>query len=246
MDGLDNRLLLMRPLLFLVIFVFLDGAPTSAEVWQRLPGDATVNARDAITAYSSRVTINGGDADLKVLSYSANLRSVMKGLDNQYAKRSGGLFMNGDSIGIGIVHQAHTITRLLVLELRPENRCLVFTLNQSIVDYSRSETSPTHHLLTRIPHLPGSRPNFFMKDNGTQLSLEVSTTPSDSASAQSTMSSSLRQQGWVPMVPLERMPQSPGLMIYVKGREIAMVSVTTDTNTRQSTITLLHKTPALR
>ena len=235
-----------RKLLSASLLLLLAGAPSIAEVYQNLPANAGISSRQAATAYSGSMSINGGRATVSVLSYDAPLANVLKGLESDYANRQGALFMAGRMTGLAVVQKNNRIYRFLAITPTHPDHTLLFKIEQSLGDYERSKRPPTRSLLTELPTPPGATPDFHMKDNKTAMAIEMSTSAMYPADIHRHISQSMSTHGWTPLTPLERMQSTPGLMIYLRGKELAMVSASINPHTRQSTITMLHKRPALR
>ena len=237
----------MRILLaHLNIAAMLLAATASAEVFQNLPANAAASARSAKNAYSGSMKINGGHAHVSVLSFETSLPSVMKGIQSDHANRQGALFMTGERMAVAAVQQNNRVIRFLAVTPASPMHTLLFRIEQSVSDYERSKQPLARSLLTKLPPIPGARPTFHMEDKNTSMAIEVSSSTMYPADIHRHASQSLIDQGWTPLTPLERMRTTPGLMIYLRQKELAMVSASIDSRTRQSTITMLHKRPALR
>ena len=237
---------MIRNLMIAGIIAATSSIDVAAEVYQRLPGHAPASSRSASTAYTGEMEINGGRATVSVLSFQATLQAVMQGLRLDFPNPQGALYMSGQRMATVVIQHNNRVYRYLAITPTSPGHTLLFRVEQSLGDYNKSRHNPTRSLLTEVPSPPGAKPTFHMKDKKTSLSLEVSSSTMYPADIHQHLSDQFNADGWTPLIPIERMRNTPGLMIYFRGKELSMVSASMDPATRQSTITMLHKRPALR
>ena len=96
---------------------------------------------------------------------------------------------------------------------------MVYQIAQPVDAYLKSLSQPLKSHMQVIPEYPGSKPTYFMKDYGTETTLEVSSTASVPEQITKYYDNTLEASGW--KRPLN---QKKGIRIYLKGDEIILIS----------------------
>jgi hypothetical protein len=226
-----------------IILAVIALQPLYAEVFRLGRGNQTLDGK---SVYRSQVNINGGQGELEATSYDGAFDEVISSIKSNY-KGKAFILHGGNGIAIGLVVSGRQATRLLVSRVDELNsKCIVFTIKQDIEDYRLSTHAPTHHLISEIPAFANSTPTFYMKDESTHMQLAVSSSSSSPTAVHMELSASLASNGWQPAFPLSAARDTPGLMLYMRDREVCCIAVNSSPGLMGTSITMLHKEPAVQ
>ena len=177
------------------------------------------------------MTVYGFDKDLG--DVVRELRIVFGSQDLRYA---------GGTLALATIRSAGKVLRLVVVGLSQEGQTVLFHLEQSREEYDASSRPPDRHLLAELPQYPGSDPMFFVRDEGTRLSLAVSATHSGQDEIRAFFDFGLPAAGWRTALPPVPGVPAQGLQMFLRGEEICCVFVETGRAGRNR-VTLLYKQP---
>lgn len=134
--------------------------------------------------------------------------------------------------------QDSTLTTLLGIQL--SDKSLLFQIERA--EPSASALIP---LLKEIPSYPQSIPAFYAHDDNTLMALSVSRSSAPPADIRSFYRAILPADGWHAPVPtLESCPT--GMSFYIRGNEVACVSVDKEKISGETRITLLYKKQGIK
>lgn len=239
-----GHLLMNRSTTFcLVLVLALSAGVAGARVFMRgRAGDVVGQLRQAMqakTAYQSRVNVNGSDGDMTVLSLPSDLTTVARLLRRLYP---GGAWEHNGRIGQGHVVNGATTTRLIGLDLEQHGSSIVFALTQSTRAFEAARRGPVNHLMRDVAPFPGSRPQLYVRDDGTGFSLAISKSSAPAADIRRSFARRLEADDWRAAVPTSA-AASNGTQIYRRELDLCVVLVSADMGAADHTITVLHKRP---
>ncbi len=177
------------------------------------------------------VEINGGRADLAVYSWDDDYATVVTKVKQSFFAGAGAVFANGDELSMGMVSNASSVTRVMVVNL-PKG-ILAFRLVQTRAEYEKSRSVPEGRL-AGLPSFPGSVASFRVSNGEAGAGFELSRTVAGAAEVRAFFDSALLAEGWAPMV-------GAAAGIYGKGDDLCMLVVGTSGTGNETTIGLLHR-----
>lgn len=220
------------------VFMFWNSAAHSTRTLRDLGGEI---------AYESTVSINGGNADFSLFSFDLAPSELLPQLQRAFGIRRFG--HAGRSTAIAAFRSGNTMIRLIALQLNDPHRTLVFKIEQAGNEFETSNIRPTGHLLTAVPHFPGSEPEFHVKDENTDSSLAISRSGSPPEIVRDFFSSRLLASGWTsalgPTDGIRELLRDQSMALYIKRHHVCCVMVL-PAGTGTSRITLLHKTQGMK
>ena len=195
-------------------------------------------------AYKSTVTVNAGRGRLSVFSFDTTAAEVVAEMKRRFP---GARFAyDGGDMGYATVAAGGRVLRLLVARPASERRVLVFLLDQSDAEHEASRSPSPEHRLAAVPAFPGSRPAFFVSDEGTRMMLEASQTPASAGEVEAFLRSEMTAAGWEVPLPAGGAAAAPAMRAFVRGQEFCCVLVEPAPRAAGTRITVLHKEPAIQ
>lgn len=211
------------------VFWQLGGGGTSRGVL--VQGDANWTR-----AYTAPLRINGGQADLSVWDTPQSVDDILAALRQRVSERGGRIyFASGGELAWGVACVEGRVLRFLVTS-GPGRSGQVFELVQDFDDYRTSRTSPAVAGLPDVPELPAARVSQVLANEATGLTLATAHSTANPADAQQQANALLAGAGWQLM-----MPAGAQAGLYVRGRDLLVVSSVSAGRDGQTVITLAHK-----
>ncbi len=165
--------------------------------------------------------INGSEATVEVFGAKTPMAEVLRQLGGHYENRGAShFFYPGETMGWGMALIKGRVERFLVTARDPGHSSVVYRISQSEAEFRKGQPDYTRHRLTDLPVFSGSRPTYFNADAGTRTRLEVSRCGAPAPSVYSSLDASLRNAGWAAVL-----PPAGEMKIYQKGRDIAVIQV---------------------
>jgi len=192
--------------------------------WPRgLTGKTTPGADDGRIAYATSVDINGGKGEMKISGVDAAFDTVVERLRvTVFAGHEKSLAV-GDGLAFGFVRNNDVVVRILATEIG--NRCVVFRLEQTPAEFSRSRKPSTSRILGSLPAFPGSITVLSAGDSDRGTAMEISRANSDPGTIHAYIGSGLRRDGWIQVPGATSSPAGVAAAVYARGKEICCVLV---------------------
>ena len=232
---------ILKPALILGLAAFA-AMLCRGDVFMRLGGSGWNRSAQGLGAsevYRAQLRINGGGGELTVLGWDSDFASVIARLSRAYGL-SPSRFAVGDGMALGVVRNSSHVVKLLWVDAAP--RCVLFRLEQTDDQDVQSGKPPARHMLDSVPAFPASTPAFYMENADTGTGFEMSRAVSDPAAIQAFYGSTLKSDGWTsPFTTRFAGPVPLPVRVYVKGKEILLISVMSSGRAEGSIISLLRK-----
>jgi hypothetical protein len=227
-----------RKLLAVGVCLLALAAASQARVFVRWGGAApivrTLQAMGAVAAYEADMMINGGRGHCTVLDMERPIGEVVDEI--RRALPQADVRYGGRSLATASLRTASQGLRLIVAEIDRPAQTIVFHIEQSAAEFDAASRLPGPDVLKDVPSLPGSRLEFFSRDEETGLSLAVSTCPAPAARARRDLGEKLKMEGWAPIV-----GASSDTDVYIKPQFLCCVRVDPTVSVSGARITVLHK-----
>lgn len=231
-----------RLLMAIALAAALAGAPAGARVFWQFGGGVSsrglVEAGEAnwSRANTTPLRINGGRADMNVWSTPQSIEETLTTLRQRVNDRSGQMyFAAGDDLawGIGVVEDR--VLRFLI-STGPGRTCHVMELVQDFADYRASRTAPTAAGLPDVPEMPEARVSQVLANESTGLTLATTHSAAPPAAARQQANAVLAGAGWQLL-----MSAGGQAGVYVRGRDLLVVSAVSAGRDGETVVTLAHK-----
>lgn len=223
---------LLHPRVYILLGLLLWWASSAdARVFRLLPrwhGGASAGQPGWNLAYRASLEINGGPGDLEVLGSGFDARETLRLLERNYRALGARVMVaGGDLLGWGLAAREGYVTRFLVVPSGRTAECVVYRLTQTVEEFRQSLAPPDRHRVGEIPVLPGSRPQWSLRNETASSAVELSTaTGWTPAAAVSRLAAALASEGWTTPVPLAEDGNAPLARLYVRGRDLAVIQAT--------------------
>ena len=171
--------------------------------------------------YRAPLQINGGSADLTVLSCPASSEQSRQ------------------AATVTSLVLPDKVLRRLTVPAEDQGKVLLFEIEQSKREFDTSAADRTPRRLDMVPAYPGSRSVWFMRNEDTRTALETLDAPGEIDVVRTFYASSLRMEGW-----LNPLGKHMDVGIYVRGRDVCCVIVKPFAG-HGCLVTVLHKTGAM-
>jgi len=145
--------------------------------------------------------------------------------------------VSGNKMGWGVALMAGHVIRLLVADTGQRGMSTLFRLDQSEADFARSQQLPTAALPPDIPMFPGSQWTQTIRNAAANSTVATATVGADPTAVLRYYAEVLPQAGWQPGLG----PHDETSGIYVRGRELLLVSANSTGVRGRSMVILLHK-----
>ncbi len=189
-------------------------------------------------AYSARLRINDGAADLEVLGVSLPAPEAERTLLEAYrAMGADAWAMHGTAIGWGIAVDGHRIVRWLMFSLGAPRECVVVRLTQSREEFLASARPPRGDPMPALPPAPAVDTTLWVADETSRAAVQLGRSALPVSAVARRLTDDLVQAGWQPATPLG--PDAPPLL-FRRGRELCAV-LASPREEGGSTVVRLHK-----
>lgn len=225
----------------LVMLALLSADAPARVFWQFGGGGTTRGVLDPsdanwARAYAAPLRINGGRAELSVWDTPQSVDDILAALRQRVTARGGRIyFASGGELAWGVACVEGRVLRFLVTN-GPGRSGQVFELVQDFEDYRASRTAPAVAGLPDVPELPAARVSQVLANEATGLTLATAHSSANPAESQQQANALLAGAGWQLM-----MPAGAQAGIYVRGRDLLVVSSVSAGRDGQTVITLAHK-----
>ncbi|MFT5121618.1 MAG: hypothetical protein ACI9TH_004587 [Kiritimatiellia bacterium] len=208
---------------FVVTVAALYVQPVSARVferWGKSNADDPARRFSWDFAYESKMNLNGIEGMVRVFGVEDRVDHVVDNLKEFYSDgdRTGQFFV-GDVMGWGVGSDQKQAFRYFIQQGNGPQRTMVYQIAQPLEAYKRSLGKPMKSQMDEVPDYPGSKPTYYMKDYGTETSLEVSTTSSAPDTIARFYETALEAKGW--KAPLK---QEGAMRMFLKGDAVILIS----------------------
>jgi hypothetical protein len=189
-------------------------------------------------AYHTAMAINGGAGDLEVYACEGSPAQILEKLIPAYQAMGGQAFcVSGAKLGWGIVLLDGRAIRLLVANTGRHNTSTLFRLEQSEAELVRSQQTPVAPLPSDIPVYPGSRWTQTIHNDAANSTMATATVGAEPQSVMRYYAEEMPRAGWQAGLG----PRDTASGIYLRGRELFLVSANSTGNRGQTVVILLHK-----
>jgi hypothetical protein len=199
-----NKIKLPVVIIF-ALLIFLPFASSSGKVfWGRLlaQGRSIFDPAGAWRQiYKAPLTINGARAIMTVHGCNESLAILKARLKQNFGSSEKNCFIEADSSFWMFGAVDNRISRLLALALPDPDKSLVFTIDQSPSEFSKSTNIPSESILPDYPLFTGGRLETAIKNEETGTALETMTADAAPDIVLSEVSANLSQQGWKQLYP---------------------------------------------
>jgi hypothetical protein len=206
-----------------IVLLVLSACPVSARVFERWGKSNTADPARRFNwdfAYESKMNLNGIEGMVRVFGVEDRVGKVVDDLKKYYAEGDrNGQFFTGDVMGWGAGRDKDQALRYFIQQGNGPQRTMVYQITQSLEAYKRSLGKPVKSRMDTVPDFPGSKPTYYMKDYGTEMALEISTTSSAPDAIARFYDAALEAKGW--KAPLK---QQQAMRIYLKGESMILIS----------------------
>lgn len=196
------------------LMLLLVPLSAGADVFQRHPGGIPA---DWTRAYEAPVQLQNSRGDLQWFATDGSLQSIHNRLLGWHGDALA--WMPGENVAWGLALEDGWLTRYLV-QPRPRGEGFwILVLKQREREAGRPGESPRRHQLRDVPVFAHSEPTLFVKDDGTHLALEVSTTPAAPGAVLDQLTDQMKSDGWQ-----ESPANTGGLRWFLKRDRVALIS----------------------
>jgi hypothetical protein len=231
-----------RLLTAIALAATLTGGPAGARVFWQL-GSAG-SARGAVEAgeanwnraYTAPLRINGGRADINVWGTPQSVEETLAALRLRVQQRGGKIyFAAGSELAWGVGVLEGRVLRFVV-SAGPGRTSHVMELVQDFEEYRASRNAPARAGLPDVPELPEARVSQVLANEATGLTLASSHSALPPTAAQQQANAVLAGAGWQLL-----MPAGGQAGVYVRGRDLLVVSAVSAGREGETVVTLAHK-----
>lgn len=227
--------------LSLIAAMVLGTIPASARVYWNLGHGKTAGVLSAdpawARAYATMLKLNGGRGGLEVWSAHLSMEETVAAIRAKVQRDGGAIWVTGnDEMAWAIGASGDRVFRFLITAGQGPRSCLVFQLSQSYDEFRTSLVPPREHLLTAAPAYPNSEPLSFLGSEATGLELATNESGSAPPEIQRFYATQMTDAGWSPVF-----QPGKGADIYVKDREVVIVSAQSSGDGGGSVFMVLHK-----
>lgn len=223
----------------------LSASPAGARVFWQLGGGATSRGvlhdqeTDWNRAYSAPLRINGGRAEISLWGTAQGVDEALAALRQRVTERGGKLyFAAGGELAWGIASVDGRVLRFIV-SAGPGRSAHVFQLVQDFDDFRASRTAPAIAGLPDVPELPEARISQVLANEATGLTLASSRSHANPVMARQQAHAVLSGAGWQLL-----MPAGAQAGVYVRGRDLVVLSAVSAGRDGETVLTLAHKRKA--
>lgn len=228
--------------LFLIVAIVFAPLAASARVFESW-GARSVDPVRAImvgeqAAYHTTMAINGGAGALEVYACEGSPAQIFEKLIPAYQTLGGQAFcVSGEKLGWGIVLLDGRVIRLLVANTGRHNTSTLFRIEQSEADFLRSQQPPPAALPPDVPVYPGSRWTQAIHNDAANSTVATATVGADPNTVLRYYAEEMPRAGWQAGLG----PRDTVSGIYLRGREMLVVSANSTGVRGQTVVILLHK-----
>lgn len=231
-----------RLLSAIALATVLTAPPAGARVFWQLGGAGSARGvveageADWNRAYTAPLRINGGRADINVWGTPQSVEETLAALRQRVQQRGGQIyFAAGPELAWGLGVVDGRVLRFVV-SAGPGRTSHVMELVQDFADYRASRNAPARAGLPDVPELPEARLSQVLANEATGLTLASSHSALPPAAAQQQANAVLAGAGWHLL-----MPAGGQAGVYVRGRDLLVVSAVSAGRDGETVVTLAHK-----
>ena len=189
-------------------------------------------------AYHTTMELNGAAANMEVFGCEGSPAQVLEKLIPAYQALGGQAFcVSGEKLGWGIVLLDGRVIRLLVANTGRHNTSTLFRIEQSEEDFARSQQKPTAALPPDVPVYPGSQWTQTIHNDAANSTIATATVGATPNTVLRYYAEEMPRAGWRAGLG----PRDTISGIYLRGREMLVVSANSTGNHGQTVVILLHK-----
>ena len=189
-------------------------------------------------AYQTGMELNGAKADMEVYGCTGSVPQVLEKLIVAYQALGAQAFcVSGNKMGWGVVLMDGRVIRLLVAETGQHGRSMLFRIAQSENDYAQSQHPPVAALPADVPVFPGSQWTQTIHNDSANSTLATATVGANPNAVLQFYADEMSRAGWQPGLG----PRDENSGLYVRGREILLVTANSTGIQGRTVVILLHK-----
>lgn len=215
---------------------------------------AAKSTTDALTAaggtlaYEAEIRINSGAGHLYVFGFDGSLSEHLATLQRQFDAEALAPGKTGSSeLRMVTLKRDEHVLRLVLVNLRDQDKSVVFAMEQSHDAFAQSGTAPGLVALQDVGPLPQADPVFYARDERVGMALVVLESNMSPIAMHELFSRDLQARGWTSALPeLGAKSDSPERFgVYLKDQNTCVALSARDQNTGLTRITVLHKEPGI-
>ena len=168
-------------------------------------------------AYHVPADLTHGKGEVSVFSAEGDVPSVLDAIHELHGDSFAAF--PGEEAAWGVAMPEGWLLRYFLQRHPKQDTVLVTRVAQKKKEAGAPGESPQRHQLRDLPAYAGSRPTYYLKDGGTQMAVEISTTSAPPAAVLSSMRSSMDAAGWT-----ESLPGEGGLAWYMRKGALGLIT----------------------
>jgi hypothetical protein len=226
--------------------------PAEARVFLRWGSGArverTLETLGGKTIYEARITLNGGDGNLRICAFERPMHEVGRDLEKAFG--TDGLTGRAASMAFATTRLRGRVLRFVVLDLTGGRQTLVFVIEQTKREFTRSKSPPADGAVDGIPEYPGCSPVFKAEDHNTGTAFAVSQARAPAATIREFYRVRLAADGWKEAISQAdagrpariSQPAGPSLIVCLKPGKLCCILAEENDFPGATRITIVHKT----